>query len=295
MPDDGLSVDIETSGTHAATDRDVAGDPRCRSDGPHHRPHRQYQPRPRHRGGDARAQAQYRQRRFRNPGYSPQAVARAHSASASTARCRRRPRCWRATRCATAPGSRSIPRRAAATIAAQVALAMPIGKNAPENCDDLCHHRRPHQFRRRQAADGAEGRSLVAAGDRVERRLPDQRRRQDQRHAGQHRSEQEKGAPNADLRMQATIDEAARRRLGVDLGGAVTGAIPVKLDGAARRHRQGRADERRGRSHAGEDRQSAAGLGQARRQAGARHLHAGPRPANRRYRRSRHRRVRAPM
>jgi hypothetical protein len=29
--------------------------------------------------------------------------------------------------------------------------------------------------------------------------------------------------------MQATIDEAARRRLGVDLGSAVTGAIPVKL------------------------------------------------------------------
>ena len=31
------------------------------------------------------------------------------------------------------------------------------------------------------------------------------------------------------MRLQATIDEAARRRLGIDFGGAVTGAIPVKL------------------------------------------------------------------
>ena len=38
-----------------------------------------------------------------------------------------------------------------------------------------------------------------------------------------------KGAADADLRMQAMIDEAARRRLGINLGGAVTGTIPVKV------------------------------------------------------------------
>jgi Protein of unknown function len=38
-----------------------------------------------------------------------------------------------------------------------------------------------------------------------------------------------KGDAAAELRLQATIDEAARRRLGIDFGGAVTGTIPVKL------------------------------------------------------------------
>ena len=38
-----------------------------------------------------------------------------------------------------------------------------------------------------------------------------------------------KGAADADLHFQAMIDEVARRRLGVDLGGTVTGAIPVKV------------------------------------------------------------------
>jgi hypothetical protein len=38
-----------------------------------------------------------------------------------------------------------------------------------------------------------------------------------------------KGAADADLRMQAMIDEAARRRLGINLGGAVIGTIPVKV------------------------------------------------------------------
>jgi hypothetical protein len=38
-----------------------------------------------------------------------------------------------------------------------------------------------------------------------------------------------KGDNGADLRLQSSIDEAARRRLGIDFGGAVTGAIPVKV------------------------------------------------------------------
>ena len=41
--------------------------------------------------------------------------------------------------------------------------------------------------------------------------------------------QQEKGDADAELRLQAMIDEAARRRLGIDFGGAVTGAIPVKV------------------------------------------------------------------
>lgn len=41
----------------------------------------------------------------------------------------------------------------------------------------------------------------------------------------------EKNKELADLQLQATLDEAGRRRLGIDLGGGVTGAIPVKITG----------------------------------------------------------------
>ena len=41
----------------------------------------------------------------------------------------------------------------------------------------------------------------------------------------------QKGDADAELHMQATIDEAARRRLGMDLGAAVTGTIPIKVVG----------------------------------------------------------------
>src|SRR5665213_2819983 len=38
-----------------------------------------------------------------------------------------------------------------------------------------------------------------------------------------------KDEADADLRLQSLIDETARRKLGIDFGGAVTGAIPVKV------------------------------------------------------------------
>jgi hypothetical protein len=41
----------------------------------------------------------------------------------------------------------------------------------------------------------------------------------------------QKGEADAELHMQATIDEAARRRFGMDLGSTVTGAIPIKVVG----------------------------------------------------------------
>ncbi|MSP31731.1 MAG: hypothetical protein EXR03_02770 [Pseudolabrys sp.] len=41
----------------------------------------------------------------------------------------------------------------------------------------------------------------------------------------------QKGELGAGLRLNATIDEAARRRLGIDFGGTVTGSIPVKVTG----------------------------------------------------------------
>ncbi|HEY6023926.1 MAG TPA: DUF3971 domain-containing protein [Pseudolabrys sp.] len=41
----------------------------------------------------------------------------------------------------------------------------------------------------------------------------------------------QKGDAEAELHMQSTLDEAARRRLGMDLGNTVTGAIPIKVVG----------------------------------------------------------------
>jgi len=41
----------------------------------------------------------------------------------------------------------------------------------------------------------------------------------------------QKGDADAELRMQANIDEAARRRIGLDLGNAITGTIPIKVTG----------------------------------------------------------------
>ena len=38
-----------------------------------------------------------------------------------------------------------------------------------------------------------------------------------------------KDAANSELRLQAMIDETARRRLGIDFGGAITGTIPIKV------------------------------------------------------------------
>jgi hypothetical protein len=40
-----------------------------------------------------------------------------------------------------------------------------------------------------------------------------------------------KGEPDAEVRLQATLDEAARARLGIDLGATLTGALPMRLTG----------------------------------------------------------------
>jgi hypothetical protein len=40
-----------------------------------------------------------------------------------------------------------------------------------------------------------------------------------------------RGTGDADVRVNATLDDAARKRLGLDLNGSVTGAVPVKIQG----------------------------------------------------------------
>jgi hypothetical protein len=46
----------------------------------------------------------------------------------------------------------------------------------------------------------------------------------------------QQGAADAELHLQSVLDEAARRRIGMDLGTAVTGAIPIKVVGRISDH-----------------------------------------------------------
>ena len=77
----------------------------------------------------------------------------------------------------------------------------------------------------------------------------------------------------AELHMQSIIDEAARRRFGMDLGTTVTGAIPVKVVGHVGDNVERRWHECGSRSHTRKDRQSFAWLGEAGRLASARDLY----------------------
>ena len=54
---------------------------------------------------------------------------------------------------------------------------------------------------------------------------------------------------DADIKLQATLDDASRARLGLDLGPAVSGAIPIKADRQDRERRSRQPGRRRGRSH----------------------------------------------
>lgn len=49
-----------------------------------------------------------------------------------------------------------------------------------------------------------------------------------------------KGEPDAEVRLQATLDEAARQRLGIDLGNMLSGALPMRLTGRVGQEEQGR-------------------------------------------------------
>ena len=82
------------------------------------------------------------------------------------------------------------------------------------------------------------------------------------------------GETEPEIRIQATLDEAARSRLGFELGGAVTGLIPIKLSGRVA------ANERDNKFTVEADLTAAkidnllAGMGQAVRPAGSRLIHA---------------------
>ena len=116
--------------------------------------------------------------------------------------------------------------------------------------DRLRHHRRSYEFQRR--ARCCIGQKVEAQTLRVTRQQPglrDQGRRQDRRRAGPDRvSQAARARPTPRSGLQATLDEAARARFGLDVGPALAGPMPMKLTGRVGQDDRRRPLQRRGRS-----------------------------------------------
>ena len=80
---------------------------------------------------------------------------------------------------------------------------------------------------------------------------------------------------DADIKLQATLDDASRARLGLDLGPARQRRDSGQAVGKIGERRSRQPPRHRGRSHLAEARQHPAGLGQAARQVGQGHLQRG--------------------
>ena len=115
------------------------------------------------------------------------------------------------------------------TVDAQVALNMLIGRNAPKKSASYTVTADLNNF----AADKMlMGQKVEASSLRVSASPNGYEVTGDLKINGTPATidlSKKKGAADAELHLQAMIDEAARRRLGIDFGGAVTGTIPVKV------------------------------------------------------------------
>ncbi len=168
-----------------------------------------------------------RQRRVRGAGHSHQAAAGARAAAdGGPGPGRRRTSGARspARILGRAVRSRHHPRQCQRPDPACDAVAA----RPAEGRDQLQHRGRTQQFQRRPDAVQPEGRSAGAACQRQQPALRAQGRRQDRRHAGADRvSQGEHAMPTPNCRLQATLDEASRARLGLTLAPTVTGAFPI--------------------------------------------------------------------
>ena len=141
---------------------------------------------------------------------------------------RRRPGAGRRRTARARPAAR-IFRRAVRSRAAraarcrrQVTARHAAAARSAAGLDRLRHHRRSCEFQRRQDDVRPEGRGADAAGHGQQPGLRDQGRRARSRGApAQVEYRKLKGEAEAEVRLQATLDEAARARLGLDLGTAL--------------------------------------------------------------------------
>ena len=123
------------------------------------------------------------------------------------------------------------PNASRGTIAAQVAVNFLLGKTAPPNSANYVINADLTNF----AADKLlMGQKVEAAALKVVASSDAYQIKGDVKINGTPATievRKQKRDADAELRLTATIDEAARKRLGIDLGATVTGAIPVRLSG----------------------------------------------------------------
>ena len=231
-PNEGLSVEIVGSARHASSGGGTAGDPRRRHDASHERPHREDHARQGHRRCFARAATDHLQRRVRGAEHAHEDAAGARAASASTARCRPPPNCSRSIGCASSPARRSIP-------AGTRGHGQRARSSSACRCGPICRRARPtttspsifrisaptrccsaRRSRRRRCGSSANNQLYEIKGDVKIAGAP-----------AQIEYRKLKGETDAEVKLQATLDEAARARLGLDVGPALAGPMPMKLTG----------------------------------------------------------------
>jgi len=123
------------------------------------------------------------------------------------------------------------PNTSRGTITAQVNVSGPIGKNVPEGSSSYVIGADLINF---SADKLLMGQKLEANTLHVAAASDGYQIKGDVRVNGTPAAielRQRKGEPDAELKLTATVDEAARHRLGMDLGSSVTGSIPIKLNG----------------------------------------------------------------
>lgn len=117
------------------------------------------------------------------------------------------------------------------TIAAQVTVNVLLGKQAPPNSVDYVVNADLTNF----AADKLlMGQKVEAAALKVSASSDAYQIKGDVKVSGTPASievRKQKRDADAELKLTATLDEAARKRLGLDLGNAIVGGIPIKLSG----------------------------------------------------------------
>ena len=146
---------------------------------------------------------------------------------------------------------------------------LPLTGESDQGQSQLRGRRRHRQFLGREMGARSEGGGRSAQVDGELARLLHQGRREDRRAAGDASiTASRRGDTDAEVRIQATLDDAGRARLGFGLGDTLSGPVPFKIARAGSRS----TDEReplpgRGRPEGQQDHRTAAGLVEGRRPA----------------------------
>ena len=117
-----------------------------------------------------------------------------------------------------------------------MALALPLKAGSGARIVDYTINLDIANFAAEHMVMGQKVEAAMLQGECQQPRPLDQGRRQDQRRSGRARLPQAAGDAEAEVRIQATLDENARSKLGFDLSGFLTGPMPIKLSGRVPAH-----------------------------------------------------------